>query len=201
MDFQTNQALRSPPSYSRRLSLSRESLTLWCLIQGDREAFKVVPPSSCIDVDDLKRVIHTGNKTAPPKELILWKLRESEPLEPDDTFARRVSFKFPNLSEVATKLGPSQKLSTLFSQRLAQDHLHIVIQMSAGTNSDDITIPLPSDSQIVTSKRPSSTSPESDLPSKKLRTGPYLLDTSSSDFADLTSRGVCRQESCPEGLS
>jgi hypothetical protein len=56
------------------LDVSEENL-LWCLIQGDREAFKVVPPlCSCIDVDDLKRVIQAGIKTVPPKDLILWKV-------------------------------------------------------------------------------------------------------------------------------
>ena len=88
---------------------------------------------------------------------------------------------YPNLSEVATKLGPSQKLSTLLLQKLAQDHLHIIIQMPAGTHSGDIAIPLASRSpltQKILSKSSSSTCPESDLPSKTLRTGEWLRRSS-----------------------
>jgi len=39
-------------------------------------------------------------------------------LEPDNTFARRVATKFSNLSEVATKLGSSQKLLALLPPRI-----------------------------------------------------------------------------------
>ena len=47
---------------------------LWCLIQGDRQAFKVAPPLY-IDVDDLKQFIHDSiESTVPPKDLILWKV-------------------------------------------------------------------------------------------------------------------------------
>ena len=102
-------------------------------------------------------------------------------MEPDNTFARRVRSKFSNLSEVATKLGPSQKLSTLFLQQFPEDRLHIIVQMPSGTNSDGIAFPLPSVSsltQIVPSKRSSSTSPESDLPLKKSRNGEWLRRSS-----------------------
>ena len=59
--------------YSRLLCLS-ENTTLWCLIQGDCQAFKVAPPLY-IDVDDLKRLIHSSiEPTVPPKDLILWKV-------------------------------------------------------------------------------------------------------------------------------
>ena len=104
--------------------------------------------------------------------IIFSQLRESEPLEPDDTFTRRVSLKFSNLSEVATKLGPSLKLSTLFFQKSPEDCLHIIVQMPSWTNSDNLAIPLPvSPLTQVPSKRSSSTSPENDLPPKKLRNG------------------------------
>jgi len=38
----------------------------------------------------------------------------AEPLEPNNNFADRISVKFSNLSEVATRPGPSLKLSALF---------------------------------------------------------------------------------------
>src|SRR6266540_1693351 len=74
--FQSNQAFHSSLSSSRRLCPSEENLPLWCLIQGDRQAFKVVPPLClCIDIDDLKRVIHAGTESmVPPKDLTLWKV-------------------------------------------------------------------------------------------------------------------------------
>ena len=102
-------------------------------------------------------------------------------MEPDDTFAGRVSLKFSNLSEVATRLGPSQTLSSLLLQQLPKDRLHIIVQMPSGTNSDDIAIPLPSVSpltQIVPSKRSSSTCPENDLPLKKSRNSEWLRRSS-----------------------
>ena len=75
--FQCNQAFRPSSTsflgYSRLPSLS-ENLTLWCLIQGDCQAFKVTPPLY-IDVDDLKRFIHASiESTVPAKDLILWKV-------------------------------------------------------------------------------------------------------------------------------
>ncbi|KAM6498799.1 hypothetical protein JOM56_006747 [Amanita muscaria] len=100
---------------------------LWCLIEGDRKPFKVTPPLN-FDIDDLKVFIHakginTTKFSVLPKDLVLWKLRESEPLDPNDTFARRVSTKFSNLSEVATEPSPWKKLSVLFPAGLpAHNH-------------------------------------------------------------------------------
>ena len=98
--------------------------------------------------------------------------------------------------------------------------------MPSGTNSDDIAIPLSSVSsltQIVPSKRSSSTSPESDLPLKKSRNGEWLRRSSCYHPTHVLSlrrlrvictrhvlirlcwfgrrRGVCRRESCPAGIS
>ena len=71
---QSNQAFHPSLSSGRRLCPSEENLPLWCLVQGDRQAFKVVPPL-CIDVDDLKRVINAGIESmVPPKDLTLWKV-------------------------------------------------------------------------------------------------------------------------------
>lgn len=80
--FQSNQALhpsstirQHSSSYSQLPRHSEENHTLWCLIQGDRESFKVTPPSY-IDIDDLKQLIHAKGigPTVPPKNLILWKV-------------------------------------------------------------------------------------------------------------------------------
>lgn len=58
--------------------------------------------------------------------------RELEFLEPNDTFADRIS-KFSNLLKVATKLGLSQKLSVIFPKEFPQDCLRLIIQMSPDT--------------------------------------------------------------------
>ncbi|KAM6494870.1 hypothetical protein JOM56_009493 [Amanita muscaria] len=99
----------------------------------------------------LKEVIHakgidTTKFSVLPKDLVLWKLRESEPLEPDDTFARRVSTKFSSLSEVATEPGPWKKLSALFPQQPPQDCLHVIIQMPLNTTSQKRERPTDADS-------------------------------------------------------
>ena len=56
-----------------------QSCTLWCLIGGDREPFKVVLSLNIdTDVDNLKQVIHTKGiatkSSVLPKDLILWKV-------------------------------------------------------------------------------------------------------------------------------
>ena len=102
-----------------------------------------------------------------PKDLILWKVWWPEVPEHSypswlilslriGTLGIRRYFcppcycKICNLPKVAKKLGPSQKLSTLFPQRDPQDCLHIMVQTSLDTselgsslrttNSDDITV-------------------------------------------------------------
>ena len=74
--FQSNQVFHPSLSSSRRLCPSEENLPLSCLIEGDRHAFKVVPPLClCIDVDNLKQVIHASIKsTVPSKGPTLWKV-------------------------------------------------------------------------------------------------------------------------------
>ena len=72
--FQSNLAFLSLSTSFSGFSQLPEEKPLWCLIQGDRQAFKVAPPLY-IDVDDLKRVIHAGiDSRVPPKDLILWKV-------------------------------------------------------------------------------------------------------------------------------
>ncbi|KAM6493374.1 hypothetical protein JOM56_011508 [Amanita muscaria] len=168
--FQSNQALTSvprrsspPPGYGR-LSAYAEPCEgyhiLWCLVEGDCKPFKVAPPLN-FDIDNLKELIHakgidTTKFSVLPKDLVLWKLREFEPLEPEDTFIRRVSTKFSNLSEVATEPGPWKKLSVLFPQQPPKDCLHILIQMSLNPASQKRVISTAADSNDHPSKRPRS---------------------------------------------
>ncbi|KAM6498794.1 hypothetical protein JOM56_006742 [Amanita muscaria] len=142
-DLQSNRAFPSVPQRSSLLSLPAYAESceryriLWCLIEGDCKPFKVTTPLN-FDINDLKGVIHanginTTKFSVLPKDLVLWKLRESEPLEPNNTFARRVSTKISDLSEVATEPSPWKKLSVLFPQQPPQDCLHIIIQMPLDT--------------------------------------------------------------------
>ncbi|KAK2467014.1 hypothetical protein APHAL10511_001272 [Amanita phalloides] len=139
----TARAVPSSPQASTSLHLKViprvEYHTLWCLLLGGRRPFKVTLPLNVdTDVDDLRELIHVKGinitkSTILAKDLILWKLNESESLEPNDTFFDRISVKISNLSKIATELGPSQKLSVVLSQQHAQDTLHVIVQMPPDT--------------------------------------------------------------------
>ncbi|KAK2467447.1 hypothetical protein APHAL10511_000302 [Amanita phalloides] len=112
--------ITSSQSITRHSYPRVEYRTLWCLLLGDQRPFEVTPPLNIdVDVDDLRELIHTKGidttkSTILAKDLVLWKLNESELLEPNDTFSDRVSVKLSNISKVATELGPSQNYPLSF---------------------------------------------------------------------------------------
>ncbi|KAF8273503.1 hypothetical protein EI94DRAFT_1795256 [Lactarius quietus] len=108
--------------------------TLWCLIDGDKTAFKVVIPIHS-DIDDLKDSIKQKRSHHLAKfdaaDLILWKLNKPESIKPAATdIATRVQSHGYNYSRFAIELeDPSDKVLTIFANKPPDDCLHVFITL------------------------------------------------------------------------
>ncbi|KAI0288636.1 hypothetical protein BC826DRAFT_678282 [Russula brevipes] len=115
---------------------------LWCIVEGDKRPFKA-SISQSEDIDDLQKVIYTEINTGAfldvsPKDLVLWKPKETIPLEDPDNgepynndLARRIS-NLGNFSQFAEELNPIKKVGHYFGNQDG-DSLSVIIQLP---NSD-----------------------------------------------------------------
>ena len=66
--------------------------------------------------------------------MVFEKLKEYEPVEPDEGLAERIQGRIEGgqLSSIAVRLGVTKRILALFPQQPPEDYLHILVQHPVG---------------------------------------------------------------------